>query len=182
MQYHPSQVLRSGASQDLAKALTRRRLLPARSRTPKAHGNHTRASICHYRCQVVYLKPGFFVRKVFNPIAAATGINGAQFVTAIGRTSGKPRAIPAMPVDVAGETYLVSVYGESDWVLNLRANPSVTVSAKGVKRRFVAGEVPVAERDPIIAAYRDAASKTIEPYWQKLPNPIDHPVFRLTPA
>ncbi len=137
---------------------------------------------CRYRCRVVYLRPGFFVRKVFNPIAAATGINGAQFVTAIGRTSGKPRAIPAMPVDVAGETYLVSVYGESDWVLNLRANASVTVSAKGVERRFVAGEVPVAERDPIIAAYRDAASKTIEPYWQKLPNPIDHPVFRLTPA
>ncbi|MEO7060597.1 MAG: nitroreductase family deazaflavin-dependent oxidoreductase [Lapillicoccus sp.] len=130
---------------------------------------------------MTYFRPGLFIRKVFNPLAMATGINGAQTVTAIGRTSGQPRAIPAMPVDVAGATYLVSVRGESDWVRNLRANPTVTVSTKGAKRRFQAGEVPVAERAPIIAAYRDAASKSVDPYWQKLPDPIDHPVFRLTP-
>ena len=86
-----------------------------------------------------------------------------------------------MPVEVAGQTYLVSVRGESDWVLNLRANPAVTVSVKGAERRFTAGEVPVGERGPIIAAYREAANKAIEPYWQKMPDPIDHPVFRLTP-
>ncbi len=131
---------------------------------------------------MTYIRPGFFIRRVFNPIAMATGINGAKVVTATGRTSGIPRSIPAMPVDVSGETYLVSVRGDSDWVLNLRANPEVTVSTKGVQHRSIAVEVPVEERGPIIAAYRAAANKAIEPYWQKMPDPIDHPVFRLNPA
>lgn len=38
------------------------------------------------------------------------------------------------------------------------------------------------ERPPVIAAYRALAGKTVEAYWRKLPDPADHPVFRLDPA
>ena len=36
-----------------------------------------------------------------------------------GRT-GEARKVPVIPVEVGGSRYLVSPYGESDWVRNLR--------------------------------------------------------------
>ena len=42
-------------------------------------------------------------------------------------------------------------------------------------------EVPVGERPPVIDAYRELAGRTVAAYWKKLPDPADHPVFRLEP-
>jgi deazaflavin-dependent oxidoreductase (nitroreductase family) len=134
------------------------------------------------RCQtepMAYLKPNAFTAKVFNRLAMATGISGTQTLTVTGRTTGSPQQIPVIPVDWEGATYLVCPRGEAQWVRNARVNPAVTLKSKSGSVGYHASEVPVAERGPIIARYRQVAGKTVEAYWKKLPADTDHPVFRL---
>jgi hypothetical protein len=40
-------------------------------------------------------------------------------------------------------------------------------------------ELPVEERPPVIAAYRAKAGREVDRYFTQLPEPADHPVFRL---
>lgn len=129
-----------------------------------------------------YLKPPFFVRAVFNPIAMRLGLSGTETLVVTGRRSGKPQEIPVIPVEVNGKRYIVSTRGEAEWVRNVRATGTVELVRKGTHNRYRASEVPIAERDPIIAAYRAKAGKTVESYWKTLPDAADHPTFRLEPA
>lgn len=128
---------------------------------------------------MAYLKPPLLVREVFNRIALATGVSGTEKITVTGRSSHEPRSVPVVPVDVDGVRYLVSTRGESEWVRNLRADPAVDVSRRGHTAHYTAAEVPVGDRAPIIAAYRAKAGRTVQGYWDKLPEPVDHPVFAL---
>lgn len=129
---------------------------------------------------MAYLRPNAFQRKAFNRLAMAFGIGGAETLTVAGRKSGKLVAIPVIPVEVDGARYLVSTRGEADWVRNLRAaGGHGEVRRKGRTTAFTASEVPVGERDPIIAEYRKVAGRVVEGYWKKLPDAADHPVFRM---
>ncbi|HRD13489.1 MAG TPA: nitroreductase/quinone reductase family protein [Mycobacterium sp.] len=131
---------------------------------------------------MAYLKPPWFTARVFNKIAMATGISGSERLTLTARSSGRPQEIPVITVDVDGTRYLVSTRGESQWVRNVRANPTVTLATKMGTARFTATEVPVSQRDPVLTAYRAKAGKTVDGYFAKLPDPADHPVFSLTPV
>ncbi len=131
---------------------------------------------------MAYLKPTWFTARVFNKIAMATGISGSERLTLTARSSGRPQEIPVITVDVDGTRYLVSTRGESQWVRNVRANPTVTLATKMGTARFTATEVPVPQRDPVLTAYRAKAGKTVDGYFAKLPDPADHPVFSLTPV
>ena len=131
---------------------------------------------------MAYLKPPWFTARVFNKIAMATGISGSERLTLTARSSGRPQEIPVITVDVDGIRYLVSTRGESQWVRNVRANPTVTLATKMGTARFTATEVPVPQRDPVLTAYRAKAGKTVDGYFAKLPDPADHPVFRLAPV
>jgi hypothetical protein len=131
---------------------------------------------------MAYLKPPWFVVNVFNRIAMATGISGSETMMLTARVTGERQQIPVISVDVDGIKYLVSTRGESQWVKNLRANPSVTLKRRGVGARFVATEIPVGNRGPVLDAYRVKAGKTVEGYFAKLPDPADHPVFSLRSA
>ncbi|BBX88568.1 nitroreductase family deazaflavin-dependent oxidoreductase [Mycolicibacterium boenickei] len=127
---------------------------------------------------MAYLKPPWFVRAVFNKIAMATGIGHSETLTVTTRVSKQPQQIPVVVPVVDGVKYLVSTRGESEWVRNIRANPTVTLG----KASYLAAEVPVEQRAPIIAAYRPLAGKVVEGYFRDLPDDADHPVFALTPA
>ena len=59
---------------------------------------------------------------------------------------------------------------------NVRACADVLVG----DRKYVASEIPVEQRGPVIAAYRPLAGKVVEGYWRQLPSDADHPVFALT--
>jgi deazaflavin-dependent oxidoreductase (nitroreductase family) len=132
---------------------------------------------------VPYEKPPWFVRNVFNRLAMATGISGTCTLVTPGRRSGEPKQVPVIPVEHEGARYLVSTRGDSDWVRNARASGTVDLACKGgPSGRFRAVEVPVEQREPIIAAYREKAGRTVETYWRKRPDPGDHPTFRLEPA
>jgi hypothetical protein len=127
---------------------------------------------------MAYLKPNAFTKKVFNPIAMRTGMSGTERLAVKGRSSGEMKAIPVIPVEHGGSRYLVSTRGESHWVKNVRAAGEVEVGGTPMR----ATELPVDQRDPVIAAYRKKAGRTVEGYWKKLPDASDHPVFRLDPT
>lgn len=80
-----------------------------------------------------------------------------------------------------GARYLVSPRGETEWVRNLRAaGGKAELRAKGKAEPFLAVEVLLEERPPIIAAYQAVAGRVVKSYFEKLPDPKDHPVFRIT--
>jgi deazaflavin-dependent oxidoreductase (nitroreductase family) len=125
---------------------------------------------------MAYLKPAWFTAKIFNRIAMATGISNTETLTVTKRGSGQPQQIPVVTVDLDGTRYLVSTRGESQWVKNVRANPTVTLNRKS----YVARETPASERPPILTAYQHKAGRAVDGYFRKLPDPADHPVFALT--
>ncbi len=127
---------------------------------------------------VAYLKPPWFAARIFNKIAMATGLSGAQTLTVTGRRTGRPQRIPVIVAEVQGVKYLVSTRGETDWVKNVRVDPHVKVGDTG----YLAAEVLVEGRAPILAGYRALAGKAVENYWRQLPEDADHPVFALRPA
>jgi hypothetical protein len=127
---------------------------------------------------MAYLKPPLLTRKVFNPLAMRTKAFGTQPLAVSRRSTGGLQHIPVIPVEHGGALHVVSTRGEADWVKNVRAAGAVSIGDE----TYRAAEVPVAEREPIIAAYREKAGKTVETYWKKLPDPSDHPVFRLEQA
>ena len=125
---------------------------------------------------MAYLKPPWFVRKIFNRVAMVTGVGNSQTLTVTKRVSKQPQQIPVVVPEVGGVKYLVSTRGEAEWVKNVRADPNVKLG----DTKYVATEVPVEERAPIIAAYRPLAGKVVEGYWKELPSDADHPTFALT--
>jgi hypothetical protein len=81
-----------------------------------------------------------------------------------------------IPVEHGGVRYLVSPRGEAEWVRNLRA-----AGGRGQldAAPFQASEVPVSERAPILAVYAAVAGRAVTSHFAALPDPADHPVFRL---
>jgi hypothetical protein len=129
---------------------------------------------------MAYLKPPWFTAKIFNKIAMATGISDSETLTVNKRGSMQPQKIPVLTVDVGGIKYLVSTRGESQWVKNVRANPEITIANKKGITTYVAREIPVPERPPVLAAYKKKGGKVVEGYFAKLPDDADHPTFALT--
>jgi hypothetical protein len=130
---------------------------------------------------MAYLKPAAVTSKLFNPLAMRFGIGGSATLSVARRTSGTTQQVPVIPVDHAGARYVVSSRGESQWVKNLRRAVSVELRERGSTQRFKPVEIPVAERAPILDAYRAKAGRMVETYWKRLPDPADHPTFRLDP-
>jgi len=126
---------------------------------------------------VAYLKPPWFTAKVFNKFAMATGVGHSETLTVTKRGSKQPQQIPVVVPEVDGVKYLVSTRGESQWVKNVRADPHVKLGDTA----YIAAEIPVEQRAPILAAYRPLAGKVVEGYWRQLPDDADHPVFALAP-
>jgi deazaflavin-dependent oxidoreductase (nitroreductase family) len=129
---------------------------------------------------MAYLKPPWFTVRVFNRIAMATGVSNTETLTVTKRGSGESQQIPVVTVDVGGTRYLVSTRGESQWVKNVRANPTVTLTSKSGAATYVARETPTSEREPILTAYQQKAGRAVDGYFRQLPDLADHPVFALT--
>jgi hypothetical protein len=96
-----------------------------------------------------------------NPLVSGLRTGGVATLTVVGRNSGRPRTVPVIPVEVDGVRYLVSPFGESEWVRNLqRREPG---SCAATLETFQAAELPVAQRTRIIAAYRKGARRDVGP-------------------
>lgn len=128
-----------------------------------------------------YRKPPLLMRLVGNRMAPRFGGKIVSKLTVEGRTSGRPRTTPVSTIEYEGRQYLVAAFGDTDWSRNLRTAGSGELHQQGRTRRITTSEVPVAERPPILAAYRTAYDKmpNVASTFRALPDPADHPVFRI---
>jgi deazaflavin-dependent oxidoreductase (nitroreductase family) len=124
-----------------------------------------------------YLAPGWLVRNVLNPVAMRTGM--AAVLSVKTRKTGRRQTLPVNVLEFDGTDYLVSVRGETQWVRNLRAAGECEVRGKGESRRLAATEIPIADRAPIVGAYRQRWGAQVRRYFAALPDDADHPVFAL---
>jgi hypothetical protein len=125
---------------------------------------------------MAYLKPSWFNRTIFNKIATTLRFGPFETLIVTKRVSKQPQKIPVTPIEVDGVKYLVSAYGDTEWVKNVRANPDVKLG--GVDYR--ATETAVDARKRILDAYQGKVGKYVENQFRDLPDPADHPVFSLT--
>jgi deazaflavin-dependent oxidoreductase (nitroreductase family) len=126
-----------------------------------------------------YVRSSFLISHVVNPITVRLG--GSTLVVR-GRRSGRPIRTPVPPFDLAGSRYLVSGGGETHWVRNLRAAGEGELRRGGRIEKFRGVEVGGDERDRVVAAYRDRMGRRAAQYFTALPDPADHPVFRIEPV
>ena len=125
---------------------------------------------------MVYLKPSWFNRAIFNRSATTFSFGPFETMVVTKRVSKQGQKIPVTPIEVDGVKYLVSAYGETEWVKNVRANPDIELGGRGYR----ASETPVDARKPILDAYQAKVGKYVDEQFRQLPDPADHPVFSLT--
>ena len=119
------------------------------------------------------------IRKVNRPMWLKAGF--AAVVAVPGRTTGTPRQVTLIPWDVDGTWYLLSQYGASEWVQNLRTAGRCEMQHKGDTHAFRAVEVDGAERDRVIAVFMAKTPKPFRRDYNRQPAAGDHPAFRLEP-
>jgi len=96
-----------------------------------------------------------------------------------GRTSGEWRTVPVNVLELEGQRYLVAPRGDTQWVRNLRVTGQGELRWRTRTEAFQAIEVLGNERPRIIEAYLARWGYQVGPYFKALPNPGDHPVFRI---
>ncbi len=129
-----------------------------------------------------YLKPPWMQRHIGNRLAPVFRPSIVSKLSVPGRRTGRWHTLPIVVLDHDGERYLISYRGESDWALDLRASRSGRLSSRGRVEEISVVEVPVPDRAPLIAAYaaRYAKMPTVAATLRALPDPADHPTFRIT--
>ena len=127
-----------------------------------------------------YIKPSHLVTGFANPLMRKLGATPTLAVR--GRKSGAWRTTPVMPLRVDKATYLVAPRGEADWVRNLRVAGGGELRRFSRTRSFRAAEIPPGERARFVDAYKRLWARTgpLKHQFDQLPDPRDHPVFRLT--
>lgn len=113
---------------------------------------------------------------------------GPQVVlTTTGRNSGQPRPVPVSPLDIDGVGYIVSPYGDVNWVKNARINPDVRLQHGDNDRKVSLMELKADKAAPLLHHYWDEQRIT-RPYFDVGSNPqtsdfaaeaTAHPVFRI---
>lgn len=80
-----------------------------------------------------------------------------------------------------GERYLISYRGAGNWALNLEASHSGRLSRRGRVEEITVEGVPVAHRAPLLDVYtqRFGRMPTAGGVLRALPDPADHPTFRI---
>jgi len=118
-------------------------------------------------------------RRVFRGILLRAGL--ADVIEVAGRRTGKPVQVTVARWEVDGTPYLMSQYGDTDWVRNLRAAGGGTLRHQGRTEAFTAIEVDGEERERVISAFRAKADRLLNKEYDRLPDAADHPTFRVEP-
>jgi deazaflavin-dependent oxidoreductase (nitroreductase family) len=120
------------------------------------------------------------IRRVAGPIWLRIGF--VAILTVSGRRSGAPVQVTLFPVAVDGTWYLLSQYGVTGWVRNLRAAGRGELGRKGRTETFTATEVDGDERDRVIDAFHAKTPKPFSRDFDQRPSAADHPTFRMEPT
>ena len=106
---------------------------------------------------------------------------GGPTLVVVGRRSGRPIRTPVPAFAFEDARYLVGGGGETHWVRNLRAAGGGELLRGRTREPFRAVEVVGDEHDRVVEAYRTRMGRRARPFFSALPDPADHPVFRVVP-
>jgi deazaflavin-dependent oxidoreductase (nitroreductase family) len=129
-----------------------------------------------------YIKPPFMQRHVGNRMSVLFRPSLISKLSVPGRRSGRWHTTPVAVLEHGGERYLVSYRGASDWARNLEASHTARLSQRGNVEEIDVADVPVPERAELLDVYRDRYGKmpTVGSVLDALPDPAEHPMFRIT--
>ena len=120
---------------------------------------------------------------------AGVNMGTMSLLTVRGRKSGQPHTVPVTLVEQDGQRWLVAPYGVVQWVRNIRAAGTATLTRGRRSEVISVTELPAGEAAPILKQYLLHVA-TVRPYFDvtrdssleafELEAPR-HPVFRITP-
>ncbi len=112
------------------------------------------------RFHSAYRQPPWIMRHVFDPLTRfAVGTlglddhNGTRVLEVQGRRSGVWRATPVKLLELNGQRYLVAMYGETQWVKNLRSQRQGRLRLGGQVIDFRAEELTNQDKLAILRVY-----------------------------
>ena len=123
------------------------------------------------------LRSGWFTSRVLNPLLMRFGVISTLAVR--GRVSGESRTVPVNVLELDGQRYLMAPRGDTEWVRNLRVTRGGELRWLTRVEAFRATELPDSEKPRIIEAYLARWGYQVKRYFEALPRPGDHPVFRI---
>jgi deazaflavin-dependent oxidoreductase (nitroreductase family) len=128
-----------------------------------------------------YLRPPWRQRHIGNRLAPVFQRKLLSKLSVRGRRSERWHTVPVAVLDHQGERYLVSYRGASDWARNLEASHTGRLAQRGQVEEITVEEVPAEERAPLLEAYTERFGRmpTVGAVRRKLPDPADHPTFRI---
>lgn len=135
-----------------------------------------------------YRRPGWFTRRVFNPIVAGltragVSVLGSRVLEVRGRTSGLPRRTPVNLLTLDGARYLVAPRGETQWVRNLRVSGSGRLLIGRRAQAFTATELDAEEKLPVLRAYLRRWKAEVGVFFDGVgPDAPDEDLRRIAPA
>jgi deazaflavin-dependent oxidoreductase (nitroreductase family) len=107
-----------------------------------------------------YRRPRWIMLHLFDPLTrflvGRLGLddhNGTRVIEVKGRTSGAWRATPVKLLELDGQRYVVAMYGETQWVRNLRAHGNGRLRLGSHVTSFRAVELSGDAKLPILRAY-----------------------------
>ena len=152
------------------------------------------ATLTHQK-EHIMTKPyqvGFGQRLINIPFKWLTGRGlGAEYryvLSVPGRVTGKQMSTPVDVMTSGARRYLVSGYGEADWVRNARVAGQVELTRGGRRERLAVHELDEAAAAPVLHQYVEQVSimrgqfiaRHTDPDDAFLPDTARHPVFELT--
>lgn len=121
-------------------------------------------------------------------LRAGATIGTMSLLTVRGRKSGQLRTVPVLLIEQEGERWLVAPYGVVQWVRNLRAAGTATLTRNRRSEVITTIELEAREAAPILKQYL-SHSRVVHPYFDVAPDaPLEafereaprHPVFKIT--
>lgn len=82
-----------------------------------------------------------------------------QLLTVRGRASGRLRTTPVVPVVDGGRRWVVSPFGDVEWVRNARVAGRIELGRGDARTEYVLREVDAAEATPVLRAYLSMPSE-----------------------
>jgi deazaflavin-dependent oxidoreductase (nitroreductase family) len=86
-------------------------------------------------------------------LRAGVKLGKMSLLTVRGRKSGQPHTVLVLPVEHDGERFLVAPYGVVQWVRNLRAAGTATLTRGRCSETFTVRELEAREAAPVLKLY-----------------------------
>jgi deazaflavin-dependent oxidoreductase (nitroreductase family) len=123
-------------------------------------------------------------------LRAGVNMGTTSLLTVRGRKSGQPHTVPVRLVEQDGQRWLVAPYGVVQWVRNIRAARTASLTRGRRSEVISVTELPAQEAAPVLKQYL-LQVRVVRPYFDvTIDSPHEafeleaprHPVFHITPV